>query len=231
MQHLIKKNCQLCNKVFEVRQYREDVAKYCSNLCRVGGMLGIPSANKGKPGLKGERHGMWRGGKNACLDCGGKQKKYRSKRCLACYKKYLILKRSLELRKYVYGLRFYNKEKHRSEMRKWRTENREKDRQIKHRRKMLIRNILGTHSMEEWLDLKSRFGNMCLCCKRIEPEISLTRDHIIPITKGGTDDIDNIQPLCASCNTRKYTKEIRFIPMDKPDYLFIGLNQGMKGGE
>jgi 5-methylcytosine-specific restriction endonuclease McrA len=49
----------------------------------------------------------------------------------------------------------------------------------------------------------NKYSYKCLCCGR--DDIELTLDHIIPVTKGGTTTIDNLQPLCKSCNTKKGT--------------------------
>lgn len=45
-------------------------------------------------------------------------------------------------------------------------------------------------------------------CTHCGSHIDLVIDHVYPVARGGTNDIDNLQTLCASCNTEKGTKTI-----------------------
>lgn len=68
----------------------------------------------------------------------------------------------------------------------------------------------GIHSTAEWEAKKKEYDFTCPSCNKKEPDIKLTRDHIISLSNGGSDDIGNIQPLCNPCNARKSTKTIRY---------------------
>lgn len=43
----------------------------------------------------------------------------------------------------------------------------------------------------------------CIECGATNKEKTLHTDHITPISKGGTDELDNLQTLCETCNLSK----------------------------
>ena len=52
----------------------------------------------------------------------------------------------------------------------------------------------------DWQALCTWFGDKCLCCHEAKP---ITVDHVIPLARGGTNTIENLQPLCDRCNKSK----------------------------
>lgn len=78
----------------------------------------------------------------------------------------------------------------------------------------------GRHKPEEWRALRDYFGGRCVKCLRL-PSGSrpsspgglrtslwqIERDHIRRVIDGGSDAIENIQPLCTECNHTKGTDQ------------------------
>jgi 5-methylcytosine-specific restriction endonuclease McrA len=74
------------------------------------------------------------------------------------------------------------------------------------------RSAKGSHTLQEWLGILISFGGRCLWCETKE---NIERDHVIPISQGGTNYIHNIQPLCKTCNRRKWNKILDFRPFGR----------------
>ena len=84
------------------------------------------------------------------------------------------------------------------------------ERRYTHNRRALKRANGGRFTLQEWQGLCLYYEYQCLCCGKQEPEIKLTIDHVIPLSKGGRNDISNLQPLCHSCNSSKKDREIDY---------------------
>jgi 5-methylcytosine-specific restriction endonuclease McrA len=89
----------------------------------------------------------------------------------------------------------------------------------KERRRLREEQADGQYTEQEWSDLKVKYSNCCLRCGSTEKQI--VADHIQPMYRGGSNGIENIQPLCWECNLWKGLKIIDF----RPDSHNPGLSQ------
>lgn len=65
---------------------------------------------------------------------------------------------------------------------------------------------IASHTAEEWAALCEEMENCCVICGIHATALhgnTLTKDHIVPIYQGGSDGIENLQPACRTCNSRK----------------------------
>lgn len=99
----------------------------------------------------------------------------------------------------------------RERVRRWRRAHPEQKASQGRRRRARLALTPGAHSEAEWQALKARYGHRCLRCGRREPEVALTRDHVVPLgLPGASDGIENIQPLCGPCNAWKGRRAIDY---------------------
>lgn len=96
--------------------------------------------------------------------------------------------------------------------RKWKSANKDMVNAATHRRRNKVAENGGHWTAEQWQALKADFDYHCLLCWRQEPEITLTVDHVVPVSLGGSNDISNLQPLCKSCNSLKHRQTLDLRP-------------------
>lgn len=86
------------------------------------------------------------------------------------------------------------------------------NRHKKRRRRAAMANAITNHSINEY-DIYNRDKNRCWICKRKVVHVfdntnprGATLDHVIPITKGGKHEADNLACCCRECNCKKNAK-------------------------
>ena len=93
-----------------------------------------------------------------------------------------------------------------------------KDYKIKNREKIKANNqinrvkrkgAIGSFSGKEWLNILEKYNFRCVFCGVHDSISKMTVDHITPLSKGGTNYIENIQPLCFKCNRKKGNRVIQ----------------------
>lgn len=133
-----------------------------------------------------------------------------------------------KVRVYARHYRDENRETVRARHRRFYANNPDKGHEYRNRRRAAKKGNGGSYTTQEWETLCEFYGNVCLCCgvhAKDTPEGKLSPDHVIPLSKGGGNDISNIQPLCYKCNLQKYTATTDHRPRQfQPHYKQLGFD-------
>lgn len=63
------------------------------------------------------------------------------------------------------------------------------------------------------LEILQKYNFKCVSCGNSpanNENVKLEIDHIVPISKAGSNDLDNLQVLCKQCNIKKFNTECLF---------------------
>lgn len=83
---------------------------------------------------------------------------------------------------------------------RWATSNPDKVKAGRSKRKARVRNAPGGHhTAAEWISKLAEYKGICAYC----PDKATTKDHVVPLARGGTNEISNVVPACLPCNTSK----------------------------
>lgn len=118
-----------------------------------------------------------------------------------------------------YRKKYYEKNKEilRMNKKQYVKNNAELYRKYAQERRCRLLNAEGSYNLKDIIEIIEGQGYKCVYCeKEIKNKYSI--DHIIPLSKGGSNWPENIQLVCPSCNSRKknkcpekFAKEIGFL--------------------
>lgn len=193
------KICVVCGREFKIYPFEAGIRKACSPKC--GGIMrrtpkdALCSDCKQKPRVPGRSY---------CRECG-------NKRSLATFYKYKtspVAKRLTDEERHQYKLKKqaryrerYRARLNQSQRRYYRTHYDIHVRKMERRRARKA-GVISDLTQKEWEIIKAVYGYRCAYCGK-KPKL-LTKDHIIPLLKGGGHTANNIVPACKSCNSRKH---------------------------
>lgn len=81
----------------------------------------------------------------------------------------------------------------------------------------------------DWLRTVIFFEGTCAYCgKTMRKGERLTKDHLVPLSEGGTWALDNIIPSCRACNESKGSQEWREWYMQQPFFSQDRMNKIFK---
>lgn len=93
-----------------------------------------------------------------------------------------------------------NRDRRRRQRREWGKRHPEKSGQYRHERAARLAAAPGTHSEADWQRILNRHGGQCAYCHAAPATV---REHVVPLSRGGSNYIGNILPACLPCNSSK----------------------------
>lgn len=72
----------------------------------------------------------------------------------------------------------------------------------------------GSHTLQQWLARVEFYGWRCVYCSKPLVVGTLTKDHRLPVSKGGIEWASNLVPACQPCNSEKGNRKVpRILPV------------------
>lgn len=97
------------------------------------------------------------------------------------------------------------RDKLRQQLRDWYARNPERVIAYRHNRRARLAGAGGSFTHLEFIERCAEHNNRCFYCGSAA---RLTADHVTPLSKGGSNTIDNIVGACLSCNCSKHDLDL-----------------------
>lgn len=201
---LVSQKCKECGGTYKTKRNRviKGLSKFCSRSCvsKFNGKIASKIALS-KRIIKN------------CVVCDkkifikpshvGSEGTYCSKECMAMhYKSRLRQENNPNYRHGESGSVEWN----RRMCKKWRNNNKDKIANINRNTKARRRKSKGTHTLRDIEVIYLRQKGVCVICrKKLKGNYHV--DHIMPIVLGGSNNKENLQILCPTCNMQKSSKD------------------------
>lgn len=189
--------CRKCKRVLSLEHFSKDKSRVdgLSYTCKQCVRDNCKKHYKDNRERYAERHEKWRSGNKERIVSWNKQYNKENKELIANRKRQYIAT---------------HKEQKAASKKRWQQSERGKVLTLIYcaNRRARKKNALGSHTAEELQEQLIRQSHKCYYCQGAlgDKRSSYHADHIVPISRGGTNYIHNIVLTCSTCNLKKGNK-------------------------
>lgn len=183
----MKKFCENCGKEFGQKQDRKR-AKFCCKKC--------------------QKKKYYKDNKKAIIEKAQNWSKENKEKTIG-YKKKYYRENKEKFKEQSETWAQKNKDKVKEKHKRFAKKHPEKMRAKRHKRRARKKGNGGSFTAEQLMELRKKSEGICIGFKRELHFVGVDKleiDHEIALANGGSNNIENIQLLCKSCNCRKGVK-------------------------